>query len=1228
MLKKPGVVGFRVHDVATGDQTDPAPFRVEPAVSLSSGLMPNAGPVNGGTEVLVHFDGRWILEGTQPLWCRFGDNGTRVRATVMNPESVHSSGGGMIRCTSPPSPFGVYGREPGRVSVEVSSSTKRGVNELHSHVSLDFEYELNAVLLSATPNGGPVDGGTRVVVKGTGFKPTRSTATCQFGSQKVRATVVDFWTIECEPTPPVLEEGRTTVGVSLNGVDSARSDVLFTYLRSLRIEAISPSSGPERGGTQISIRGANFQASAVGETTLWCSFSSAGHEGSHIDGNTTAADVIDGGLARCVLPPGLMPGIAVRLGLTRTPGQHVAFAAQNVSIYATEVLTAIAPQSGGLDGGTLVRVSGRNFFAEEGLSCRFDGKAVVPGTFVSPELVECRSPPASLSGPVVVEVASNGVDFCLSDVLFRYVPGLRILEMAPRSGPIDGGTRLVLMLQGDNILLRRTSLQCVFETEQLPAVLLNESAAVCVSPRVQSARRASVGLAVDNDVAVYARNNPYFTYFAPARALRIASPSFVYESGRTDVIVQSEAGFIFDRALYGNAVLCRFGEHSIVAGRRRSDAEIACPSPRSLAPGAVTVAISNDGEHFSVAKGTVDVLPVIAVVSVNPAKGRGGTPVIATVNFVVDGDARSVSCWFGSVPSPAILSDNSTKVRCEAAPVPATPGVVTVTVGYVGVVPPAHHSRVYYEYLPRASLSSVFPTSGSIAGGTVLSLSGDAFPIDEVRCRFSLLQDSLVIRTRATVVSSKLATCATPAISRSQRALIDLEFLDDVTAVSLPFQFQQSPRIKSLAPKAGPANGGSLVTVFGEHLDEGSILWCRFGDAPAAPGVRLTSTLARCVAPSAADAKIKNYATGDLAEVALSTNSVDFFGNVSFAFYDDAIVESVDPASATVGTALRVRGSFFEQSGTSARCCFVGVALAACVEPSGRAEHPTQELDCAVPSVIQDGLSNRDFRVFVSLNGGIDYLGGTSAPFLLQDAPPPSPTGLSPKVSAMSGGTILAVSGQRLASGPEPTCRFNGSIAVRALVVDTLDERQQLLCETPDIQKLTSEPAPDSLSFGVSVEVSVDGRFGFVRVPDLLYYLPVPSVRALAPSTVLEIGGAVVTVIGDDFVPSSQLACRFDGSAVAKATFRSPQAIECVAPRHAPSEHGVCVDVTVNGIDFTADCTATLTYVSMPALLAATPSYVVQDRATDEALVRLRLTRTNRLSFATSSTTVVCSFGG
>ena len=169
------------------------------------------------------------------LVCRFGENTVPVAARFVS-ESL-------VECRSRAR------RVAGNVTLEVSIN-----NQDFSSSGVTFEYLGSPAVGMVRPSQGPVGGGTLVEVTGGPFWE-RSAATgslyCRFGSQGFsRAQRISDFVIEC--LAPAHAAGTVLVKVSINGKDFTSGGVAYAFVGPT-IRSVTPSMGPERGGTLVLI---------------------------------------------------------------------------------------------------------------------------------------------------------------------------------------------------------------------------------------------------------------------------------------------------------------------------------------------------------------------------------------------------------------------------------------------------------------------------------------------------------------------------------------------------------------------------------------------------------------------------------------------------------------------------------------------------------------------------------------------------------------------------------------------------------------------------------------------------------------------------------------------------------------------------------------------------------------------------------------------------------------
>ena len=124
-----------------------------------------------------------------------------------------------------------------------------------------FSYVPGPTVAAVTPSTGPEVGGTSVTITGSGFNQASAVS---FGSTPAASFTVDSDTQITAVSPAGNGNVEITV-TTLAGQSATTAADQFSYVPAPMVAAITPGTGPEVGGTSVTITGSGFnQASAVG----------------------------------------------------------------------------------------------------------------------------------------------------------------------------------------------------------------------------------------------------------------------------------------------------------------------------------------------------------------------------------------------------------------------------------------------------------------------------------------------------------------------------------------------------------------------------------------------------------------------------------------------------------------------------------------------------------------------------------------------------------------------------------------------------------------------------------------------------------------------------------------------------------------------------------------------------------------------------------------------------
>jgi IPT/TIG domain-containing protein len=395
----PGTVDITVTTSSGTSFTSPNDHFAYLGPPTVSSVSPNSGPKSGGTAVTITGTGFTGATGV-----KFGT----VAATSFTVNSATS-----ITATSP------AGISP--IAVDVTVTTPNGTSG--TTPSDRFTYFV-ATVTGVSPSSGPQGGGTTVTVTGTHLDDATGV---RFGTQSTTAFTVDSPTQLTVTSPAAPAPGTVDVIViGSSGTSSASTSDRYTYLAPPRITAVSPSSGPKAGGNPVTITGANFS----GATAVKFGSNDATSFTVDSDGQITA------------VAPASALATTVDVRVT-SPNGTSAFTPVDHYTYVVPAVSAVAPASGPLSGGTVVTITGSHL--DGATSVRFGNVEASDFTVDSPTQITAVSPAGLAAIPVDVTVTTpNGTSSVSTADRFAYLAPPSITGLDPSSGPTTGGTTVTI----------------------------------------------------------------------------------------------------------------------------------------------------------------------------------------------------------------------------------------------------------------------------------------------------------------------------------------------------------------------------------------------------------------------------------------------------------------------------------------------------------------------------------------------------------------------------------------------------------------------------------------------------------------------------------------------------------------------------------------------------------------------------------------------------------------
>ncbi|MFN3430695.1 MAG: IPT/TIG domain-containing protein, partial [Candidatus Sericytochromatia bacterium] len=243
------------------------------------------------------------------------------------------------------------------------------------------------------------------------------------------------------------------------------------------------------------------------------------------------------------------------------------------------------------------------------------------------------------------------------------------------------------------------------------------------------------------------------------------------------------------------------------------------------AVGAVMVKLSKSGVESNGLSYTYAPMPDTTSVSPGQGVAAGGTTVTITGSNLTG----ATSVTFGTVPATGFTVVSPTQIVAIA---PAGTGTVGVTVATpIGSVTLGG----VYTYIPAPSLTALSPSSGTIVGGTTVTITG-----------LNLTgATSVTFGTTSaasfTVVSATQLSVIVPA--GAPNAPVDVTVTTPGgTSNAMAYTYLMPPQIHTMSVFAGPTSGGNPITITGLNL--GPAASVTFGGVP---GEVVSSTASQVV---------------------------------------------------------------------------------------------------------------------------------------------------------------------------------------------------------------------------------------------------------------------------------------------------------------------------------------------------------------------------------------------
>jgi len=413
----------------------------------------------------------------------------------------------------------------------------------------------------------------------------------------------------------------------------------------------------------------------------------------------------------------------------------------------------------------------------------------------------------------------------------------------------------------------------------------------------------------------------------------------------------------------------------------------------------------------------------------------------------------------------------------------------------------------------------VTPSSGPIYGGTPVTITGSGFVSDPV----TSVDIGGDIATNLVVVNDTTLTVTTPAGLGAGPADVDINFQsgnNDYTANAFTYE---DVSITSVTPSSGPLNGGTTVTILGNHFAAPTTVM--FGGIQGTSVNIIDSQTLSVITPP------EQSGTPGPVDVELEVTDALAYAALSSGFtYVQPTATSITPATGPIygGTSITINGSGFSEIGS------------AIINIDGfPASNVTVISDSAITAITPEG-STSGAAVDVDIQYDSGLLGSTylAGAFTYQNI---SITSIAPSQGPIGGGTRLLVKGDVFKS---PMAMTIDGIA--ATDVQVLDKNTLLATTPPGLQVSMVDVSVYTTDTIASVFLA--GAFTYVNT----------TVSTVSPPSGSTQGGTYVTISGSDI--SDNVSVSFGGVPATNVIVVDKDTVSVISPPNPAGTVTVSLD--------------------------------------------------------------------
>jgi hypothetical protein len=767
-----------------------------------------------------------------------------------------------ITATSPPDFVG---------TIDVTVSTFSGTSPTSSGDRFTYTAAATPAVTSLGTASGTTAGGTSVAVTGSGFT---GASAVYFGNVPAASFTVNSDTSITAVSPP---QAAGTVDVKVTtptGTSASGPADQFSYTNAAlpSVTGLGTNSGTTGGGTSVTITGSGF----TGATGV--SFGTVAAAGFTVNSDTSIT---------AVSPP--QGAGQVDVTVTTFSGTSSTGAADKFTYTAaaSPAVTAVTPTSGTAAGGSIITVLGSGF---TGASAVYFGTTPAQTFAVISDGALIATAPAGTGQVDVTVTTPTGTSSTGSADKYTYnaVAVPTVTSLNPSIGGTGGGT--LVTISGSGFL---TATGVSFGgTPATNFTIASDGVLTATAPPLPA---GTIDVTVTNPGGTSALSaaDRFVTNPALAPSVTSLGTTSGTTAGGTSVAITG-TGFT-------GASAVSFGAVAAASFIVNSDTSITAISP-SQAAGMVDVIVTTptgtsatgSADQFTY---TAAAAPAVSGLSLTTGSTAGGL----VVDINGSGFTGATSVNFGTITTAFTVQSDSWIIA--TAP-PQAAGQVDVTVTTPsGTSAIGAADKFTYTGAAAPAVTAITPTSGSVAGGTLVTVLGSGFTGasainfgTSAAVTFTVLSDSALTAVAPSGTAGQVdVTVVTPSGTSATGAA------DKFTYTSV-----NAPTVTGVSPSSGSTGGGAVVIVTGTGFSTATAV--SFGNYPATSYTINSDTQITATAPAQAAATV-DVTVSDPAGTSATGTADQFTYNAATGPAVTAINPTTGPTGG--GTNVAITGSGF-----------------------------------------------------------------------------------------------------------------------------------------------------------------------------------------------------------------------------------------------------------------------------------------------------------------------------